>query len=152
MSAGAKANFSAAFGVTAGGAGEAAILIYKAFLVATLGTQFSIGMGSIGDVAFQCPDDPVFPCVDVVLVQCEVLHQVNGIGEGHSVAQDSGNKLGIVPVFLVKRPRKAFNGNLIALFVFKLEVIAGFFAFVFFADHISIFDPGGGGRSHRLFR
>ena len=42
----------------------------------------------------------------------------------HTVAQHTGNQLGIVPVFRIKLLAQSLNRNLIASLVHKLEVIS----------------------------
>ena len=42
----------------------------------------------------------------------------------HTVAQHTGNQLGIVPVFRIKLLAQSLNRNLIASLVHKLEVVS----------------------------
>ena len=44
--------------------------------------------------------------------------------EWHTIAQHTGDQLGIVPVFGIELLRKTFHGGLVTTFVLKLEVIA----------------------------
>ena len=60
---------------------------------------------AIGDVFLQRTGNAVLPSVDAVFLHVEVLYQFNDILDGHSVAQNARNQLGVVPVFLVERAR-----------------------------------------------
>lgn len=90
------------------------------------------GGGSVGDVFFECAHHAVFPGVDGVAVEHQVAHDVHHVWQRHSVSQDSGDQLGVVPVFFVELARQALHGDFESLHVLKLKVVArGVLFFVF---------------------
>ena len=76
----------------------AAATVYDG-LLAAVGTYF-VGGGAILDVAAQGAGHTVFPSRDGVLVEGQLGDKVNNVRNRHSVAQDTGNQLGVVPIFL----------------------------------------------------
>ena len=97
---GAKLKSASAFGVSAVVAVLAAVFIdevgaaCRAFLL--------LYFCAVLDVAFQCAGDAVLPCVDVVFIDVQVLHQSDDVLYRHSVAKHAGDEFRIVPVFLVE--------------------------------------------------
>ena len=82
------------------------------------------GLGSVGDEFLQRPLDPVFPGIDGINLEMKFGDDVDHEHQGHAVAQNAGDQFGVVPVFLVERSRQCFNGDLVSLPVFKLEIVS----------------------------
>ena len=88
--------------------GIAAILamlaaVFEDELLAAGGAFLLLIDHAIWHVFLQGSSDAVLPCVDALFLHVEVLHQFDHILDGHAVAQDAGDELGVVPVFLVER-------------------------------------------------
>ena len=103
-----------------------------------------VGDGAVLDVAFQCAGYAVGPCGDGVDVEGEFADKFDDVGDRHAVAEDAGDELGVVPVFFLEHAREALDGDVVAVLVDKLEVVAGVLvAFVFDADDPAFVDPLG---------
>ena len=104
-------------------------------LLAAIGAFLLLVHHAIRHVFLQCAGDAILPCVDAVFLHVEVLHQLNHVLDGHSVAQDAGNQLGVVPIFLVERAREPLHHHFIAVLVGVAEVVACAFIFGFLFDN-----------------
>ena len=81
---------------------QAAFLVYQAVGVAAFGTGAGNGMGAVGDEFFQSSFHSVLPGVDGIDFEMEFGDNIDNKRQRHPVPQDSGNKFGIIPVFLVE--------------------------------------------------
>ncbi len=91
--------------------------------MATFGTDL-LGDGAVLDVAAQGACHTVLPCGDGVFVEVEFGDELDEVGEGHTVAQNAADELGIVPVLLLEGAREALDGDLVAVGVEELEVLS----------------------------
>ncbi len=81
---------------------QASFLVDQVFGTA-FGAGFTfLGLGIVGDIFFQCPFNTVFPGINSITVEMQGSNQVNNIGNGHAMTEYTGEKLGIIPVFLVE--------------------------------------------------
>ena len=130
-----------AFRPTAVGAALAAAGVDD--LPTAVGTGFA-GLGAVLDVAFQCTGHTVGPSGDAVDVEVQFADEVHHIGDGHAMAQDTADELGIVPVLFLEHARKALHGDVVAVLVEELEVVAGVLVSFFFdAYHPAFLHPFG---------
>ena len=93
---------SAAFGVAAGHARQASVLVGHCLLSAA--RAFSLGAGAVGDVLLERTLHAGFPGVDRSAVQVEGLDERNHVFDRHAVAEHPGDQLGIVPCLLYTSP------------------------------------------------
>ena len=82
-----------------------------------------MGFCAIGDVFLQRTSHTDLPRVDVFALQLEAINKADNVVQRHTVAEHTGNQLGIVPILFVELLRETLNGGLVATLVFKLEVV-----------------------------
>ena len=92
-------------------------------LASTIGACLTC-LRAIFDIAFECASDTIGPCGDGVSVEIEFPDKFNHIGDRHAMAEDAGDKLGVVLEFFLEHSREAFDGDMVAVLVRELEVIA----------------------------
>lgn len=132
---------SATLRPTAVGAALAAAGIDE--LATTVGAGFA-GLGTILDVAFQRASDTVGPSGNGIDIEIEFANQFDHIGDGHTMAEDARNEFGVIPVFFFKHTGKALHGDLVAVLVEELEIVACMFIARFLGtDYPSFLDPFG---------
>ena len=111
-----------ALGPAAVGAALAAAFVDE--LAAAVGAGLAC-LSAVLDVALQGACDTVGPGGDAVDVEVQLADEVDHIGDGHAVAQDAGDEFGVVPVLLAEHAREALHGDVVAVLVGELEVVAG---------------------------
>ena len=60
------------------------------------------GLGSVGYILFKPTDYAIFPGGDAFVVECEVIDKVYQEWQRHTMAQNTRNQLGVVPVLFVE--------------------------------------------------
>jgi len=78
-----------------------------------------------------------------VAVELQAVYQLYHLVDGHSIAKHTGEKLGIVPQLFVEFVRKSLDSRLVAVPVYKLEVVAFAAVFEYFLDNLTLFEPFG---------
>lgn len=78
----------AALGVPAVGAEHASVLIDDGVL-STFWADLADDFGAVRNVFLQSADDAVFPSVDVVFLDVQVLNEFDDVLDGHSVTEDA---------------------------------------------------------------
>ena len=90
---------STAFSVAAVLTDQAALLVDEVGRAAFLAFLPGLVLGAVGDVLFQGALHSVLPGVDALVVEVESLDEVEDIHDGHAVADDAGDELGVVPEY-----------------------------------------------------
>lgn len=88
---------STAFAVAAVLADQAALLVDEVGGAALLAFLSGLVLGTVGYVLFEGAFHSVLPGVDGLVVEVQALYEVQDIDDGHAVADDARDELGVVP-------------------------------------------------------
>ena len=133
---------STAFTVAAVLADQAALLIDEVGRAALLAFLTGLVLGAVGDVLFQGAFYAVLPGVDALVVEVEALDEVEDVHDGHAVADDARDELGVVPELLTEHVGYTSEDSGIAVAVGVVEVVAAGALLGLFLDDTA----GGDGR------
>ena len=78
---------------------------------------------TVRQVFLQSAFHTVLPSVDRFVIQFHTLNQFDHLVDRHTVAQDTGDQLGIVPEFRIELAVQTFDRHLVTPLILELEVV-----------------------------